>query len=58
MEDQGPAIKASRHAEATVMLELIQQCHSTDYGLMCDRCKGEIRAYRTWEVGEIYDNPF
>jgi len=30
-----------------------RRCHSTDYGLMCDRCKGKIKALRTFEVGDV-----
>ena len=40
-------------------LVAVKRCHSTDYGLMCDECKGkEIEAFRTWEAGQTYDNPY
>jgi hypothetical protein len=30
-----------------------RRCHSTDYGLICDRCKGNIKAIKTYELGEL-----
>ena len=30
-----------------------KRCHSTDYGLMCDRYRGNIKALRTFEVGDV-----
>jgi hypothetical protein len=30
-----------------------RRCHSTDYGLMCDRCRGKIRAIKTYELDEL-----
>ena len=30
-----------------------KRCHSTDYGLMCDGCRGKIKALKTFEVGDV-----
>jgi hypothetical protein len=30
-----------------------RRCHSTDYGLMCDRCREKIRAIKTYELGGL-----
>jgi hypothetical protein len=30
-----------------------RRCHSTDYGLMCDRCRGDIEALKTFEAGDV-----
>ena len=30
-----------------------KRCHSTLYGLVCDECRGDLRALRTYEVGDI-----
>lgn len=30
-----------------------KRCHSTRYGLVCDECKEDIRALRTYEIGDV-----
>jgi len=30
-----------------------RRCHSTDYGLMCDRCRDGIEALKTFEAGDV-----
>lgn len=30
-----------------------KRCHSTDHGLVCDRCKGDLPALKTFEVGDV-----
>ena len=30
-----------------------KRCHSTLYGLVCDKCKGDMQALRTYEAGDI-----
>jgi len=30
-----------------------KRCHSTKYGLVCDRCKADLQALVTYEAGEI-----
>ena len=44
----GGTIKKGKSA-----LVVRRRCHSTDYGLMCDRCKGNIKAIKTYELGEL-----
>jgi hypothetical protein len=34
-------------------LKVVKRCHSTSYGLMCDKCRGKIKAIRTYELGEL-----
>lgn len=30
-----------------------KRCHSTLYGLVCDKCKGDIQSLRTYEVDDV-----
>ena len=30
-----------------------RRCHSTVYGLMCDRYRGKIKALKTFEAGDV-----
>ena len=39
-------------------LVVVQDCHVTQYGLMCrkcyEKCNGEASSLKTWKEGEIY----
>lgn len=34
-------------------LTVRKRCHSTPYGLLCDECKEDLRALRTYEAGDV-----
>lgn len=35
-------------------LVCVENCHSTAYGLLCDKCKGSIETFRSYNKGEEY----